>query len=168
MVQWDVTATIDTPAKANDLKFVIRNNSSNGKKSMVDRVHAVVEYSLAPTPPSITSSPSTSATVNQAYSYQGRASGTTPITWTLPTAPAGMTVNGQTGLVSWTPTGTGTFPVTLQATNDLGSDTQSFNLSVGTAPTSETVFAAGDIAGCGTSGDEATAALLDGTRTARC
>ena len=47
-VEWDVTTSIDTPGEANNLKFVIRNNSSNGMKTLVDHVYAVVEYSEEP------------------------------------------------------------------------------------------------------------------------
>ncbi len=159
-VVWDVTDPIDTPAEVNALRFVVRNDATNGKKVLVDRVSVQVSYSEQPTAPTITSTPSTSATVNQAYAYQAQASGTTPITWSLVTAPAGMTI-GASGLVSWTPSATGSYPVELRASNSVGSTTQSYTLVVSTAPAEAIMLAAGDVADCNSSGDEATATLLD-------
>lgn len=47
VVEWIVTAWIDTVAEANDMKVKIINNSTNGKKVNIDHVYAVVNY----TPP---------------------------------------------------------------------------------------------------------------------
>jgi len=44
VVVWDVTSSIDTVAKANDLKVKITNNSTLGKQIYVDHVYVVVEY----------------------------------------------------------------------------------------------------------------------------
>lgn len=59
-------------------------------------------------PPTITSSPVTAATEGQSYTYD--ADGTDPdgdpLTFSLPLAPDGMTINAGTGVISWTP-GTG-------------------------------------------------------------
>ncbi len=45
VIEWNVTTWIDTPAKANDLKLKMVNNSTNAsKKSNVDHVSVVVEY----------------------------------------------------------------------------------------------------------------------------
>jgi hypothetical protein len=160
-IEWDVAGNaFDTPAEVNALKLVIRNNAANGKKSFVDRAYVVVDYEVSPTPPTITSSPVTSGYVNEPYSYQAQATGTAPITWSLTTSPAGMTVNASTGLVSWTPTASGSYPVALKAQNGVGSTTQSYTVTVAAAPPAATVLAAGDIAGCDTSGDTQTAALL--------
>jgi hypothetical protein len=43
-IAWDVTAWIDSTAKANDLKFIVRNNDPNGKKTKVDHITLVVIY----------------------------------------------------------------------------------------------------------------------------
>ncbi len=160
VVEWDVTAAINTPARANDLKFVLRNTGTNGKKSLLDRVSVSVSYTVAPSAPVITSTPPTAAFVNQAYSYQAVATGTAPIAWALTAAPAGMTVSA-TGLVAWTPTAAGDAAVTLRASNAIGAVSQSWVISVTVAPPSQVLYVAGDIASCGSSGDEATAALLD-------
>ena len=44
VVEWIVTAWIDTVAEANDMKIKIINNSTNGKKVNIDHVYAVVNY----------------------------------------------------------------------------------------------------------------------------
>ncbi len=44
VVEWDVTSSIDTAAKANDLKVKITNESTVGKKNNIDHVYVVVAY----------------------------------------------------------------------------------------------------------------------------
>lgn len=61
-MEWDVTSAITTAARVNDLKFVVRNTATNGKKIKVDRVYVVVTYSTT------TSSTSTSTTLLTASS----------------------------------------------------------------------------------------------------
>jgi hypothetical protein len=138
IVEWDVTsAAFDTPAELNGLRFVVRNNATNGKKTLVDRVYLAVRYATQPVAPTITSAAVTTATRGLAYGYQATASGTAPITWSLLNPPAGMTVSAG-GLVSWTPAVTGSFPVTLQASNAVGTATQSFTVVVA-APVAPTI-----------------------------
>jgi hypothetical protein len=49
-VEWDVTAWARTATRVNDLKLVVRNLDTNGKKARIDRAYLVVTY--APPPPS--------------------------------------------------------------------------------------------------------------------
>ena len=44
VVLWDVSAWIDTEAEANDIKVKVINNSTNGKKTNLDHIYVVVEY----------------------------------------------------------------------------------------------------------------------------
>ncbi len=88
--------------------------------------------------PVITSTPGTTGTVNQTYSYPATATdadaGDTK-TWSLRTAPAGMTVNAATGLVLWTPNSgqLGAFPVVLEVRDTIGAlALQSFTLTIST------------------------------------
>src|SRR6266513_515853 len=67
--------------------------------------------------PSITSALTASATVGSAFSYQITANNN-PISYDASGLPGGLTVDTTTGLISGTPTATGTFPVTISATND--------------------------------------------------
>ena len=74
--------------------------------------------------------------MGQLYSYDVDAIAPAPgdvLTFTLPTAPAGMTINASTGLIQWTPTvaQVGNNPVTVRVANQGGLFvTQSFIVTV--------------------------------------
>ncbi|MBK8259177.1 MAG: DNRLRE domain-containing protein [Polyangiaceae bacterium] len=85
--------------------------------------------------PTITSSPVTSGTEEVAWYYAALAKDTDgdTLTWTLLQAPAGMVVNANTGLVSWTPgpTAAGTYPIALRVADEGGATfTQAFGLTI--------------------------------------
>ena len=85
--------------------------------------------------PVITSSPILTARVGQAYRYDVNATDANGETLTyrlVAPIPAGMTINQATGLISWTPTANGAFPVTVRVT-DVGGlfVQQSFTVRVG-------------------------------------
>lgn len=85
--------------------------------------------------PVITSSPVTSATVGQQYSYQVRATDPTnsPLTFILGRGLASMSLDAKTGLLQWTPTAAavGTTDVTIIVQNSSGLATsQSFRIVV--------------------------------------
>ncbi|MCC6963990.1 MAG: putative Ig domain-containing protein [candidate division Zixibacteria bacterium] len=80
--------------------------------------------------PTIISTPVTAATVAEAYSYDVNAAGVPAPTFALLTAPSGMTIDANSGVISWLPTTTGNFAVEVQAVNSEGSDTQPFTIAV--------------------------------------
>ena len=81
--------------------------------------------------PVITSTADTTATINAAYAYDVNASGTPPPTFSLTTAPTGMTINATSGIIAWMPSVSGTSTVTVQASNGVGTNaTQSYQLVV--------------------------------------
>jgi FtsP/CotA-like multicopper oxidase with cupredoxin domain len=85
--------------------------------------------------PVITSSPVLTGTRGTPYSYQVVATDADGdvLTYSLTTAPAGMTINASTGLVSWTPATNqgGANPVALRATDPTARfATQSFSIAV--------------------------------------
>jgi RHS repeat-associated protein len=89
-------------------------------------------------PPVFTSNPVVDANVNSVYNYQALA--TDPdgdsLIYSLISAPAGMTVNANTGVLTWNPTGSqlGTFDVSLGvADNRGGIAQQQFKIRTGTA-----------------------------------
>jgi large repetitive protein len=87
--------------------------------------------SATPTAPAITSTPVTTGTVDVAYSYDVNATGSATITYSLVTFPAGMTINSTSGIISWTPSASGDYNVTVKAANGTAPDaTQSFTISV--------------------------------------
>jgi glucose/arabinose dehydrogenase len=79
--------------------------------------------------PVITTTPITKGVLNNPYSYDVNAVGNPAPTFSLPTAPAGMTINTSTGLISWTPTSTGAFNVVVRASNGAQTD-QSYTLTI--------------------------------------
>jgi RHS repeat-associated protein len=86
-------------------------------------------------PPVITSTPPGPATANLPYQYQVRAVSASglALSYRLATAPAGMTIDANTGLIRWTPTAgqVGTNPVAVVVTDSSGqSATRPFNLQV--------------------------------------
>ncbi len=78
--------------------------------------------------PVITTAAVTTASHSQVYTYDVDASGSPASTFSLVTAPAGMTVDSVTGLITWQPNVTqfGDIDVTVRATNRAGSADQAF------------------------------------------
>ena len=90
-----------------------------------------ITVSSATSSPTIVSTPVTSATAGQAYATDVNASGNPAPAYSLLAAPAGMTIDSTTGLVSWMPPAAGSFDVTVLATNGIAPDaTQSFTITV--------------------------------------
>jgi YD repeat-containing protein len=89
-------------------------------------------------PPNITSTPPTTASVDGPYDYPVRAIDpeNDPLTFSLTTAPAGMTINVDTGLIQWGPDATqlGSHNVTIRVVDGQGGvATQSYTVEVSQA-----------------------------------
>ncbi len=85
------------------------------------------------TPPIITSTPLTSTLLGTAYSYAVEATDADGhvLTYALSVAPAGMSIDDNTGLISWLPAAERSVEVSIQVTDTRGaSATQSYILSV--------------------------------------
>ncbi len=89
-----------------------------------------------PTPPNeapiITSTPITTATVGVLYTYNVNATdpdGNT-LAYSLVVKPSGMTINSATGLIKWTPTAKGDYPVTVKVSDGTLSINQNFTIKV--------------------------------------
>ena len=87
-----------------------------------------------PSPPTIVSTEVTTAVVGESYTYDVDAIGNPTPIYDLTIAPAGMTIDEDTGEISWTPVAAGCFDVTVVATNDEGMDDQSFTIEVKACP----------------------------------
>lgn len=119
--------TFTAPASASTLTFQVTVTDTVG--SATDSVQIAV---TAPaTPPDITTTTLPGMTQGTAYSQTLTATGSTPITWSTTAGawPAGVSMSSA-GVVSGTPTASGTGSVTVQATNTGGSDTQVLSWSV--------------------------------------
>jgi hypothetical protein len=80
--------------------------------------------------PVISSSAAVSGTVGTAFSYTSIASNTPTSYSVTGTLPAGVTINTSTGVISGTPTASGTFSVTLNATNAGGTGTEGLVITI--------------------------------------
>jgi hypothetical protein len=117
--------------------------------------------------PLITSTPVTTATVGQLYSYDVNAVGDPTPEYTLTVYPAGMTINATTGLIEWTPglSDVGPNEVWVLAWNTAGADTQSYWIDV-SAPPSVTGVSLSSGSGMFLTSDDLTAGYtLTGTAT---
>ena len=95
-------------------------------------IHVSEESEPTSQAPTITSTPDTTATVNQTYAHDINATdldGDT-LTYSLTVKPTGMTINSTTGLINWTPTSTGDYDVIVRVSDGELFDTQSFTIHV--------------------------------------
>src|SRR6202011_701427 len=95
--------------------------------SPVQSKSATFSIGVAPTQLTITSSSLAGGTANTPYSQTLQASGGTPAyTWNITSGslPAGLTLTATTGVISGTPTASGTFNFTVTVT-DTGNPVQS-------------------------------------------
>lgn len=84
------------------------------------------------TAPSFTSSPVTTGSLDDFYSYTAVASGSPLATYSLAVAPIGMAIDPTSGLISWQPAlgQEGQQPVTVRSENFVGFDEQSYVVDV--------------------------------------
>ncbi len=80
--------------------------------------------------PRIEISPANTGTANVAYNSRAYAIGNPAPSFSLLSSPNGMNIHNQTGVITWTPTNIGIFPITVIASNLYGSDTISYNLNI--------------------------------------
>ncbi len=98
----------------------------SGPSAANDANGSIYELIVAP---AITSSNVAVGTVNTAFTFQ--VTGTAnPTAFTASGLPAGLTINPTTGIISGTPTATGTFTVTVTASNAGGSATQTLSIII--------------------------------------
>ena len=96
-------------------------------------MYRLMVFGQVPTaPPVITSATSVGTTIGQAFSYQVVASNT-PSSYAASGLPSGLSINTTTGLISGTTSATGSYSVTLSATNWLGTGTSTLALTVNPA-----------------------------------
>ncbi|MCA9152227.1 MAG: putative Ig domain-containing protein, partial [Planctomycetales bacterium] len=96
--------------------------------------------------PVLTSSPRTTGSLDQLYTYDVNATGNPTPTYSLLTAPDGMNIDATSGLISWQPIDgqVGVHPVTVRASNRAGDVDQTFDITVVSdtiAPTTPANFA---------------------------
>jgi len=119
-----------TPTGAGSSSVTLSATNSGGTGS------APLTLTVTVAAPVITSSGAAGGTVGTALSYQITATNS-PTGFGASGLPSGLAVNATSGLISGTPTGEGTFNVTLSATNSGGTGSATLTISVnggGTGP----------------------------------
>ncbi|MBU4349990.1 putative Ig domain-containing protein, partial [bacterium] len=128
-------STITWKAPSTKGSYTVTCAVSDGEASDSDQV--IVSVGDVNHPPEINSDPVTSATKGQPYSYDVNATdpdvGDT-LTYSFNAKPTGMNINSSTGLITWTPTATGSFGVTVKVSDGELFDTQSFTITVSEIP----------------------------------
>ncbi len=113
-----------TPTTAGTFNSTITatNASGSDNKTLV--------FTINPPAPVITSPGTASGTGGQPFSYQITATNS-PASFGATGLPPGVSVNTTTGLVSGTPTASGTFNATVSATNVTGTGSQPVTITIG-------------------------------------
>ena len=119
---WNVLGSYQFSGQAH---VVIRSVSTN--TTSADAVRFVpVDISI----PKITSTAVVVGSVGMAYSYDVDALSDPESGYQLLDGPVDMMIDPVTGIISWTPSAVGSYPVTVEASNSNGSDTQNFMIVV--------------------------------------
>lgn len=91
--------------------------------------------------PNIVTSVLNTLTQDSAFSQALTVEGTPPFTFSVSAGslPAGLALNSSTGLISGTPSASGSYSFTIQATNAAGSDSQAYSGTVTSSPVAPTI-----------------------------
>ncbi len=116
-----------TPTASGSFSAAISATNAAGTGS------ATLTIAIAPATPVITSALTAAGTVGSAFSYQIAASNR-PTSFNAATLPAGLVVNTTSGLISGTPSATGTTVVTITATNAGGTGSATLAIAINAIP----------------------------------
>ncbi len=110
----------------------------NGSNNVTTTVGALFSVTIPANAPTITTTTLAQGTVGTVYDQTILATGTSPIVWsvTAGSLPPGLNLNSNTGVISGTPTTSGTFNFTVMASNNISpDDTKDFSIIVNAPPT---------------------------------
>lgn len=133
-----VTVTVNgdvTPEEHEQFLLTLSQPTNAQASSQAGRVTILNDDIIAP---SINSSLTAVAFVNELFEYQITAANT-PDTFAIANQPTGMTIDPITGMISWIPTTAGPATVTITASNSGGSDSETLSITVNDNPLSEAI-----------------------------
>ena len=118
-----------TPSEVSTYNFTVQatNLAGNNTKALAITINGV--------PPVITTTTLPGGIVGTLYSQTLTATGTTPVNWSLSNGnlPTGLSLSSA-GVISGTPSETGTYNFTVQATNMAGNNTKALAITVSATP----------------------------------
>ena len=111
-------------------------NRAISEDEIFQHLYNEINYCATSAKPVIYSTAVTTGSIESPYSYDVDAAGILTPTYSLETAPTGMTISETSGLIEWTPgiNDYGDHSVSVKATNASGNDIQNFTLSISAAP----------------------------------
>ncbi len=129
------TAATYTTPPATLLNQLFRCTASNAAGNATSATEFMLVTSSVKAPTDIASPITASVQVNTPFSYTIISSGgSKPITYSASPLSAGLSVNTSTGVISGTPTATGTTNVTIGGTNSAGTNSATLVLTVTSTP----------------------------------
>lgn len=126
----DTTITWTIPEMADgeyDIYFRVVDDADNNNDDMCDYFWTFTKLTYAP---EITSTPVTDGATGQPYIYDVESSAAPVATYALLSAIPDMTIDDTSGIINWTPLEAGSYPVSVEAFNIIGADTQEYVLTV--------------------------------------
>lgn len=111
--------------------YAVSLTVSGGGESDSEVKTGYIEVTSGMVAPVIESAPGLKAWVGEAYAYRVTAVGEPAPVYELLDFPQGMTIDEETGAISWTPSQAGNVPVQVRAANAAGADIQRYSIAVG-------------------------------------
>ncbi len=114
--------------------FTVRAKNKAGSSTRTFTI--AVPYTTTGEPPFITTTSITAGTAGIPYGSQLTATVTSPITWSSESMPDGLVLSSS-GYISGTPAESGTFSLSVTASNDYDTDSRTMSLTAAEAPSGE-------------------------------